>query len=228
MRNEDMAIRRAVSCLGLGTLSRSMTCNTNRRNKKRVTLVRNPDSTHSNASTVLGIGLTSHRMTHNTTDRNNKGRNHEVFTMQENQATLIRKLILQRCRCAVTDLPMVVYGNNTQNPWDDFRASPDRIDNSKGYEFSNIQMVCNWVNVATSYAHDANFVHSILREGAKTVILPTEPPPYSFHLLYLQRELWTPWKEFDYKLFGLRRKPKKDVYEKMQAIALSAFEELEQ
>jgi hypothetical protein len=205
-----------------------MTFTTNRRNKRRVILVRNTYSTHSHASTVLGIGATSDSMTLSTTTRINKGRNHEVFTREENRATLIRKLILQRCRCAVTNLPMVVYGNNMQNPWDDFRASPDRIDNSKGYEFDNVQMVCNWVNLSTACAHDANFVHSILREGAKTVILPTEPPPFSFHLLYLQRELWIPINEFDYKLFGLRQKPQKAVYERMQAIALSAFDELEQ
>jgi len=228
MRNEDKAIGGAVSGLGLGMLSNSMTQSTAERNKRRVILVRNPDFAHSNASKVLGIGATSSHMTSRTTDRINKGRNHEVFTMQENQATLIRKLILQRCRCTVTNLPMVVYGSNMQNPWDDFRASPDRIDNSKGYEFDNVQMVCNWVNLATARAHDATFIHSILREGAKTVILPTEPPPFSFHLLYLQRELWTPFKEFDCKLFGLRQRPHKAVYERMQAIALSAFDELEQ
>jgi hypothetical protein len=205
-----------------------MTSSTNRRNKKRVTLVRNPDVTHHNAAIALGIGATSINMTFSTTKRNTKGRNHEVFTGQENEATLVRKLILQRCRCAITDLPMVVYGTNMQNPWDDFRASPDRIDNSKGYEFDNVQMVCNWVNLATARAHDATFIHSILREGAKTVILPEEPPPYSFHLLYLQKELWTPLKEFDYKLFGLRQKPNKAIYERVKAIALSAFEELEQ
>jgi hypothetical protein len=64
----------------------------------------------------------------------------------------------------------------------------------------------------------------LLAAGAKFDNLPLEEIPHKFHLLYQSQKLWTPWEQFDYSLFGLRRAPLKATYEWMRAIALEAFE----
>jgi hypothetical protein len=53
---------------------------------------------------------------------------------------------LQNGLCAITKLPMELeIGTGDINVLT--KASPDRIDSSKGYEFGNIQLTLKWVNI---------------------------------------------------------------------------------
>jgi hypothetical protein len=122
---------------------------------------------------------------------------------------------------------LAVYGTGVGSPWDSYRYSPDRLDNSKGYEADNVKLTTVFVNAATANCRDdyANYtVKRLLAAGAKFDNTPLEEIPHKFHLLYQSPELWTPREQFDYNLFGLRLPPYKATYEWMRAIALEAFE----
>jgi len=179
------------------------------------------------ATKVLGLGKVAGSMSHSTNNRNNRGRMHQEVTSKQATEILIRQLIHQHCRCYVTGLPLAVYGQGVGSPWDSYRYSPDRLDNSKGYEADNVRLTTVFVNIATSHCKDeyANYtVKRLLAAGAKFDNYPLEERPYNFHLLYQSPELWTPWEQFDYSLVGLRQRTKRDIYEWMRAIALEAFE----
>ena len=62
---------------------------------------------------------------------------------------LIRVWHSQQGLCAVSGVAMQTESGTRENK-NPYRASLDRIDNSKGYVIGNVRFVCHWVNNAKS------------------------------------------------------------------------------
>lgn len=202
---QDRKINNASTCLGLGIRAGAM----NRNIIKVIDRKRQAkaDTGHF-AKLTLGLGVRANNMSIGA-DRKAK-RGISPITTREATLLLAKKLIKQKCLCAVTGLPLVVRGAPMSDGFDWLMYSPDRLDNTIGYCDENVRLVITSVNLAVTHcsSEENDIVCQMMRNGASSMTIDTSKARYNFAEFFTSPRLWLNPQVIQWQDYGFNRKPK--------------------